>query len=297
MLTVSADGSLFATIAHQQAGPVDRRPEGQNGSPYVSVFQVFESRQGTARTQAITVHGVVKIGLNAGAVFSGNNRYLITAIDAYDATLSIWDIAMAKRVSSVALPEKGVDRVASSYDGAVVAYETGQGSLFVWRWKAGESPRKLGRANGLNFEPGTDRLAFLDGEAVWRWDLARADRPTVAFKISGEELRKLAFHPTGKFVAVQQASPARVWVWETATKELVARIDQLPADGSLAFDASGGYLTKVFNFQTVRAPLSMAALVAEARQRLCDVAGRPGPQGQRRGAQSDRCDETVQAGG
>jgi len=202
--------------------------------------------------------------------FSPDGRFLATASEVYDPTLSVWDTGSARKLAELTLPETPVSRLAFSPDGRTIAFEPTTGSLSVWQWKDETGARAIGPGRGLAFDPVQNRLGYVRDAAVWFWDLAGRAQPVEAFQLDGETLYRLAFSPDGKFLAVETAD-GRIWVRELASGQQVGLIEQLGGDGDLAFDRTGGYLTKEFNHQLRRAPWALSTLVAEACARLRDI--------------------------
>ncbi|HZF08336.1 MAG TPA: TIR domain-containing protein [Thermoanaerobaculia bacterium] len=264
-LAISPDGKLFATIAHQQAHDRPNTPADHKKSPYVSVFQVFEAKTGRARTRPISLRSAVTRG-----AFSPDGRFLVTASEVYDPALSVWDTGSARKLAELTLPETLVSRLAFSPDGRTIAFALTSGSLSAWQWKDETRARVIGPGGGLAFDPVQNRLGFVRDRAVWFWDLARRAQPVEAFQL-GETLSRLAFSPDGKFLAVE-TTDGQIWVRELASGQQVGLIEQLSGEGNLAFDRTGGYLTKEFNHQLRRAPWAMSTLVAEACARLREIA-------------------------
>lgn len=169
-----------------------------------------------------------------------------------DGVARLWDVASKRQRREFTVPGHGMDQVALSADGSLLA--TGDRSdtvIRVWDTRSGELLRSLDRPSQvLEFAPHGTTLASSDGKSihVWNAETGSLEREFAA----GPRTGSLAFSPDGAVLAAAGGQPA-VHLWTLATgKPVLARRGHAMAITSVASSPDGRTLATASEDGTIR---------------------------------------------
>jgi WD40 repeat protein len=218
-LAWSPDGALLA--AASVSGPI----------------HIFNTADGTTvRTLPGHVMGTTHIAWRP-------DRKVLASIG-QDSKACLWDVATGTR-TVLALNESWGERVAWSYDGAVLATAAGKR---VYLWNADGTPLRQYPAHGstvldIRWKPNSKILAAgaYGGATLWQHD---QDIPFKQLTWQGATLT-LAWSPNGRYLAAGQQDASIVFWDQNATEPLMmsgypSKIRELAWDRRSRFLASGG---------------------------------------------------------
>ncbi len=148
-----------------------------------------------------------------------------------------------------------------SYDGGLVAAQTGPSRLDLWNTADGSTAGRLecpGSGIGaVRFAPraalvaaGLSTIANAKSAAVV-WDLRRGERP-IASRSFSSDVKTLAFHPSGEQLAVGLADCTVVVVNPRTGREILTLRGHRGSLSALAFSRDGTLLASAANDRTVR---------------------------------------------
>ncbi|GAB3804350.1 caspase, EACC1-associated type [Micromonospora zhanjiangensis] len=159
----------------------------------------------------------------------------------------------------------GVEGVAFSADGAILAAAYGDGTVRLWNPGTGKAigdpivafPLPAGKESGevraVAFNPSGTVLATAGEDGVVRlWDPATQRQLGADIRLPNSGVSDLAFDPTGRMLATAGSNDSKVYLWDPATQRTIGEpITTARVVTRLAFSPSGDVLATA-DFQTVR---------------------------------------------
>jgi RNA polymerase sigma factor (sigma-70 family) len=144
--------------------------------------------------------------------FSPDGKLLVSG--GWDRVLRLWDPATGCEVRQIDGPKDGVEAIAFSPDGKVLA-GAGDSCAYLWDAETGREIRRLqghkGRVTALAFSPGGKLLATADEGTIRLWEMPGGPAPRV-FTIGAGSIYAVAFSPDGRALAAAGADRT-VGVW------------------------------------------------------------------------------------
>lgn len=215
-------------------------PEGEGGKSELAVWLVDAETHKVIRT--IRHPGDLEHTVNRTVRFTPDGKRLITGLDN---DIRVWDVKTGTEVIHQAIHQALGTAIANlivSPDGKIIAYRSafGQTDLFLWKWEAGEEPKRfatIGALDKITFGPdgktlctisGDGRLRLFElstGRATRTVDIGYRPSPNSSFMPS-----HFFFSPDGKTLAVayQNAKLTKennsIILWNIATGEEQARL-------------------------------------------------------------------------
>jgi WD40 repeat protein len=175
-----------------------------------------------------TLAGITSVG------FSGDSRFLVTASDAPDGTVRVWDLKLAEpgrrpersfhkddvAITAARFHPKDPGRLATAHrDGRVLLWGPGRKEPMVLK------PPGLSALHALAFTPDGKRLAAAgQDKEVWVWNLERpADPPKRPFPPHHEQVHALAAWPDGKLIA-SGGDDGEIKLWDSKGERLLGTL-------------------------------------------------------------------------
>ncbi len=210
----TSTGQLVDTVLPQQVAITHVRfsPDGQRlavcgAGGLVEVWD-FTGRE--------TVSGVFPHPMVAQAVFSADERHILTAGYKTNDSVRLWN-AVTGQPAGVPLPHAArVNRAVFSPDGTRVLTACDDGVARLWNWKTGEEVepvlRHAGSVQDAQFSGDGRRIVTACADGTARvWDAATG-QPLGALLRHGRRVERAEFSPDGREVATASADgTARIW--------------------------------------------------------------------------------------